>query len=202
MSAARSSFTALRQRFSSNVMCSQITQPSWGQRKVQFLTRIRTTSLSNFVCNNTCKKTAGSGLYNSVKGMSLNLWLCPLPSLFPLPSFFCFLLNPIPFFLSPISLLCPVTSPSSSPDACFFKQDKGGCENYTLKWYFDTTQSKCSRFWYGGCGGNGNRFETQEACEGLCLRRNSTHLKPWLEWIDQPNKFSFKVWTSKAALSV
>uniref|UniRef100_A0A674AW12 BPTI/Kunitz inhibitor domain-containing protein n=1 Tax=Salmo trutta TaxID=8032 RepID=A0A674AW12_SALTR len=70
------------------------------------------------------------------------------------------------------------TSPSSSPDACFFKQDKGGCENYTLKWYFDTTQSECSRFWYGGCGGNGNRFETQEACEGLCLRRNSTHLKP------------------------
>uniref|UniRef100_A0AAZ3SD75 BPTI/Kunitz inhibitor domain-containing protein n=1 Tax=Oncorhynchus tshawytscha TaxID=74940 RepID=A0AAZ3SD75_ONCTS len=53
---------------------------------------------------------------------------------------------------------------------------EGGCENYTLKWYFDTIQSECSRFWYGGCGGNGNRFETQEACEGLCLRRNSTHL--------------------------
>uniref|UniRef100_A0A4W5L577 BPTI/Kunitz inhibitor domain-containing protein n=1 Tax=Hucho hucho TaxID=62062 RepID=A0A4W5L577_9TELE len=67
-----------------------------------------------------------------------------------------------------------VTSPSSSPDACFFKQDKGGCENYTLKWYFDTTQSECSRFWYGGCGGNGNRFETKETCEGLCLRRNTS----------------------------
>ncbi|KAL0985324.1 hypothetical protein UPYG_G00155490 [Umbra pygmaea] len=55
--------------------------------------------------------------------------------------------------------------------ACFLRQDEGTCQNYTLKWYFDTTQSECSRFWYGGCGGNSNRFETQEACEGLCLRR-------------------------------
>ncbi|KAJ8004903.1 hypothetical protein DPEC_G00141120 [Dallia pectoralis] len=56
-------------------------------------------------------------------------------------------------------------------DACFLKQDEGGCQNYTVKWYFDTTQNECSRFWYGGCGGNDNRFETQEACEGVCLRR-------------------------------
>ncbi|KAJ8004896.1 hypothetical protein DPEC_G00141050 [Dallia pectoralis] len=55
-------------------------------------------------------------------------------------------------------------------DACFLRQDVGGCRNYTVKWYFDTKQHECSRFWYGGCGGNGNRFETQEACEGLCLR--------------------------------
>ncbi|XP_034144568.1 collagen alpha-6(VI) chain isoform X3 [Esox lucius] len=62
-------------------------------------------------------------------------------------------------------------TPVDNQDACFLRQDEGGCQNYTLKWYFDTTQSECSRFWYGGCGGNGNRFETQEACEGLCLRR-------------------------------
>uniref|UniRef100_A0A8C7NLK0 BPTI/Kunitz inhibitor domain-containing protein n=1 Tax=Oncorhynchus mykiss TaxID=8022 RepID=A0A8C7NLK0_ONCMY len=86
--------------------------------------------------------------------------LFPLLSLFPLSSLFPLLsLFPLPPFFY----------------ACFFKQDKGGCENYTLKWYFDTTQSECSRFWYGGCGGNANRFETQETCEGLCLRRNSTH---------------------------
>ncbi|KAJ8334482.1 hypothetical protein SKAU_G00401210 [Synaphobranchus kaupii] len=54
--------------------------------------------------------------------------------------------------------------------ACSLQQEDGGCQNYTLKWYFDMEQSECSRFWYGGCGGNDNRFETQEACEGLCLR--------------------------------
>ncbi|KAG7469864.1 hypothetical protein MATL_G00133270 [Megalops atlanticus] len=52
---------------------------------------------------------------------------------------------------------------------CNLRQEEGNCQNYTLKWYFDTEQSECSRFWYGGCGGNGNRFETQEECETLCI---------------------------------
>ncbi|KAJ8288244.1 hypothetical protein COCON_G00009030 [Conger conger] len=52
---------------------------------------------------------------------------------------------------------------------CSLRQDEGSCQNYTLKWYFDMEQKECSRFWYGGCGGNDNRFETQEVCEALCL---------------------------------
>ncbi|XP_034029371.1 collagen alpha-6(VI) chain [Thalassophryne amazonica] len=59
-----------------------------------------------------------------------------------------------------------------SKEACFLSQDTGGCQNYTMKWFFDTEKSECSRFWYGGCGGNGNRFETQEECENLCLMKN------------------------------
>ncbi|XP_064200281.1 collagen alpha-6(VI) chain-like isoform X2 [Anguilla rostrata] len=61
-------------------------------------------------------------------------------------------------------------SSSSSKAVCSLQQDEGSCENYTLKWYFDVKQNECSHFWYGGCGGNDNRFETQEACEVLCLR--------------------------------
>ncbi|XP_064200312.1 collagen alpha-6(VI) chain-like [Anguilla rostrata] len=62
-------------------------------------------------------------------------------------------------------------SPGSGDEAvCSLQQDEGSCENYTLKWYFDVKQNECSHFWYGGCGGNDNRFETQEACEVLCLR--------------------------------
>ncbi|XP_068616033.1 collagen alpha-6(VI) chain [Brachionichthys hirsutus] len=59
-----------------------------------------------------------------------------------------------------------------SKDACFLPQMKGGCQNYSMKWFFDTEQNECSRFWYGGCHGNGNRFETQEACEDLCLTKS------------------------------
>ncbi|XP_065813644.1 collagen alpha-6(VI) chain isoform X1 [Labrus bergylta] len=60
----------------------------------------------------------------------------------------------------------------ASKDACFQPQNQGDCQNYTMVWFFDTEQNECSRFWYGGCGGNGNRFKTQEACESLCLLKS------------------------------
>ncbi|XP_044062813.1 collagen alpha-6(VI) chain-like isoform X2 [Siniperca chuatsi] len=59
-----------------------------------------------------------------------------------------------------------------SKDNCFLSQDQGSCQNYTMMWFFDTEQNECSRFWYGGCGGNDNRFETQEECENLCLTKS------------------------------
>ncbi|XP_041649561.1 collagen alpha-6(VI) chain [Cheilinus undulatus] len=64
------------------------------------------------------------------------------------------------------------TSTSKFNDACFQPQDQGGCQNYTMMWFFDTEQSECSRFWYGGCGGNENRFRTQRDCESLCLLKS------------------------------
>ncbi|KAK2845179.1 hypothetical protein Q5P01_011838 [Channa striata] len=65
----------------------------------------------------------------------------------------------------------PLTS-FVSKDACFFNQEPGNCQNYTMMWFFDTEQNECSRFWYSGCGGNENRFKTQEECENLCLTKS------------------------------
>lgn len=65
-----------------------------------------------------------------------------------------------------------VTVISCVADACFLRQDQGGCQNYTMMWFFDPEQSECSRFWYGGCGGNENRFATQDECENLCLTKS------------------------------
>ncbi|XP_026172742.1 collagen alpha-6(VI) chain-like isoform X2 [Mastacembelus armatus] len=62
--------------------------------------------------------------------------------------------------------------PFVSKDSCFLSQDPGSCQEYTMMWFFDTEQNECSRFWYGGCGGNANRFKTQEECENLCLTRS------------------------------
>nr|XP_046254472.1 collagen alpha-6(VI) chain isoform X2 [Scatophagus argus] len=72
----------------------------------------------------------------------------------------------------PNILLKPELTSFASKDACFLSQDPGSCQNYTMMWFFDSEQSECSRFWYGGCGGNGNRFKTQEECENLCLTKS------------------------------
>ncbi|XP_067304321.1 collagen alpha-6(VI) chain isoform X2 [Pseudorasbora parva] len=55
-------------------------------------------------------------------------------------------------------------------DACLMKPDVGPCSNYILRWYYDIQQNECTKFWFGGCEGNKNKFDTQQECEALCLR--------------------------------
>ncbi|KAM9165614.1 collagen alpha-3(VI) chain-like [Pangshura tecta] len=53
---------------------------------------------------------------------------------------------------------------------CLEDRDSGPCHSFTLKWFFNKTQpARCTPFWYGGCEGNRNRFETRELCESTCL---------------------------------
>ncbi|XP_054846901.1 collagen alpha-6(VI) chain-like [Eublepharis macularius] len=58
----------------------------------------------------------------------------------------------------------------SEQDVCFVDMDSGECEDYSLKWYYHIERDMCFQFWYGGCGGNKNRFETQEECEFFCRK--------------------------------
>ncbi|MEQ2189945.1 hypothetical protein GOODEAATRI_030531, partial [Goodea atripinnis] len=60
-------------------------------------------------------------------------------------------------------------SDTKSSYRCLELQDPGRCQEYTTKWFFDIVENKCSQFWYGGCEGNANRFQTREECEKLCL---------------------------------
>ncbi|XP_062972130.1 collagen alpha-3(VI) chain isoform X1 [Elgaria multicarinata webbii] len=60
-------------------------------------------------------------------------------------------------------------------DICALQRGIGPCRNYTLKWYFDPLIKRCARFWYSGCEGNDNRFDTQTECENVCL---SAHVSP------------------------
>jgi len=56
----------------------------------------------------------------------------------------------------------------TDPDPCSLPSDSGSCDDFTENWYFDHTMGFCKPFTYGGCGGNLNRFATQEACRKQC----------------------------------
>uniref|UniRef100_A0A4W6DPY9 BPTI/Kunitz inhibitor domain-containing protein n=1 Tax=Lates calcarifer TaxID=8187 RepID=A0A4W6DPY9_LATCA len=66
------------------------------------------------------------------------------------------------------SLITPISLSCLHPDVCSLAQDRGSCKNYTIMWFFDNSLGRCSRFWYGGCSGNENRFWTQKECENRC----------------------------------
>lgn len=65
---------------------------------------------------------------------------------------------------------CHEIIPESSQKACSLKKDMGTCsDNYTVKYFFDSEYGGCSRFWYGGCGGNKNRFDSEAECKETCV---------------------------------
>ena len=60
-------------------------------------------------------------------------------------------------------------SDGSSSSICLQKKDQGNCEALIPSFYFDATSGICKSFIYGGCGGNSNRFPTQQECEQACF---------------------------------
>ncbi|KAG8136591.1 hypothetical protein E2320_005157 [Naja naja] len=45
------------------------------------------------------------------------------------------------------------------------------------RWYFDVTEGKCAPFFYGGCGGNRNNFDTEDYCMAVCGSVNTFMLQ-------------------------
>lgn len=56
-------------------------------------------------------------------------------------------------------------------DSCTLGSDYGDtpCDNEeTTQYFYDGNSNECKPFQYGGCGGNGNKFATQQACQDSC----------------------------------
>ncbi|XP_040267540.1 papilin isoform X1 [Bufo bufo] len=54
------------------------------------------------------------------------------------------------------------------PTMCLLPSALGPCSDWTTRWYFVPDVGKCNRFWYGGCQGNKNNFESEEECINSC----------------------------------
>ncbi|EDW84073.2 uncharacterized protein Dwil_GK18965 [Drosophila willistoni] len=46
--------------------------------------------------------------------------------------------------------------------------ERGDCRAMHKKWTYHPNSNQCIRFFYSGCHGNSNNFDTQEECEQRC----------------------------------
>ncbi|KAK6994963.1 kunitz-type serine protease inhibitor 2 [Biomphalaria glabrata] len=65
-------------------------------------------------------------------------------------------------------MLCIQLSTQSTNPICDLAQDAGPCRGNIQRYYFNNKTGFCEIFYYGGCEGNDNNFETDEACTALC----------------------------------
>ncbi|GAV03190.1 hypothetical protein RvY_13652 [Ramazzottius varieornatus] len=54
------------------------------------------------------------------------------------------------------------------PPECQLRSEIGGCQNFGMRWQYDSRISGCRQFVYSGCAGNDNNFESRAQCERRC----------------------------------
>ncbi|XP_060789968.1 kunitz-type protease inhibitor 1a [Neoarius graeffei] len=57
---------------------------------------------------------------------------------------------------------------ASAPSRCTQPPLTGPCRESNTMWYYSAYERKCIRFNYGGCQGNDNQFNSEDACMNLC----------------------------------
>lgn len=68
-----------------------------------------------------------------------------------------------------LNLLSSFSERLPTDPRCDLALSQGSCREYIIRWYYDKQANACAQFWYGGCDGNDNRFETEEECKNICV---------------------------------
>ncbi|XP_045649614.1 collagen alpha-1(XXVIII) chain [Ursus americanus] len=53
---------------------------------------------------------------------------------------------------------------------CLEALKPGNCGEYVVRWYYDKQVNSCARFWFSGCNGSGNRFNSEQECQEICVQ--------------------------------
>jgi hypothetical protein len=67
-----------------------------------------------------------------------------------------------------------IDSEDSDEDACNLGPEVGPCKARLSRFYYDSSTKKCTQFFYGGCNGNENNFNTTEECENKCVSNRTS----------------------------
>uniref|UniRef100_A0A914XAN7 BPTI/Kunitz inhibitor domain-containing protein n=1 Tax=Plectus sambesii TaxID=2011161 RepID=A0A914XAN7_9BILA len=59
---------------------------------------------------------------------------------------------------------------------CLLPRREGPCRARIPRFYYNAREQRCATFYYGGCQGNANNFESYEECEYRC-RRSGGHVR-------------------------
>ncbi|KAL3986271.1 Kunitz/Bovine pancreatic trypsin inhibitor domain family protein [Acanthocheilonema viteae] len=72
------------------------------------------------------------------------------------------------------SACCPINASSNiASDICQLPKERGPCDQYELRFYYNSRLGECKYFFFGGCEGNANNFERVEECERICRQRGA-----------------------------
>lgn len=62
----------------------------------------------------------------------------------------------------------PICVATNFNDQCMESLKMGNCDTYKERYYFDLVDKKCKKFYFTGCNGNRNNFESLTECSNTC----------------------------------